>query len=141
MVPNLLKKALRVNAIFSALCAIDLLLFSRPIANMMGGFDAIYLIFLGIGLVGFAALLLFVSERDTIDLRMAGFITFMDLGWVLGSVLLMIFGTAWLSTTGLVLIAGVAVVVAVCAYFQIKGIYQLIHETPRLKEVPCGTDP
>jgi len=125
MAYRLLKQALRANALFSLLIAIDILLFSQPIAEVMGGFDSIYLTILGVGLLGFSVFLLFISERRSINLRLVKIITFMDVGWIIGSVLLIIFAP-WLSTTGIVLIIGVALVVGLCAYFQTKGMQELI---------------
>jgi len=125
MAYRLIKQALRANALFSLLIAIDILLFSQPIAEVMGGFDSIYLTILGVGLLGFSVFLLFISERRSINLRLVKIITFMDVGWIIGSVLLIIFAP-WLSTTGIVLIIGVALVVGLCAYFQTKGMQELI---------------
>lgn len=138
MKPTLLKKALRANAMFSTLCAIDLLFFSQSIAELMGVFDPGYIIFIGVGLLGFAAVVLFVSERSSIDIRMANIITLMDIGWVLGSALVIPFGSHWFNSIGSVLIAIVAVMTALCAYFQAKGIQQLTQESPWFGQLEVG---
>jgi len=124
MASNLLKNALRANAIFSALLAADLLFFNQDIAKLMGDFDPKYLVWLGIALIGFAITLLVVSERNRINLSVAKFITLMDVSWVIGSVLLMIIDHHWFSTVGLSLISAVALVVAICALYQLKGTQQ-----------------
>ncbi len=128
MTNNLLKKALRANALFSALCAADLLLFSQDAAELMGSFAPLILIVLGIGLAVFAGSLLIVSESSNINVGLAKVITVMDIGWVVGSILLVVIASSWLSTTGIAIIGLVSVVVSICAYFQAKGI-QLLQET------------
>jgi len=138
MSSNLLKKALRTNSVFSLICAADLLLFSKSIANMMGEFDPTYLIVLGIGLIIFALFILYISERNKLNLSQAKAITFMDGGWIAGSILLIIYNPAWLSATGLVLIAAVGVVVTLCAYFQTKGIQKIAQEGAQYGQLEVG---
>ena len=120
--PHLLRLALRGNAVFSGLVAIDLLLFYQEIAALMGIFDPKYLVWLGMALIGFVIMLLSVTERKPISLSMAKFIVLLDVGWVIGSILLMIFDAHWFTAAGHIAIAAVASVVTLFATYQYIGI-------------------
>ena len=122
---GLLKTTLRLNGAFSLACAIDLLLFSEPLARWMGGLPAVYLELLGGGLIGFAALVFFVSERSLPGLTLARQIILMDKAWIIASLLVMALAHHWFSAIGLALIALVALIVAGFVHYQSRGIAQL----------------
>ena len=121
---NLLKSTLRANSVFSGLVAVELLLFHQKIANFMGSFDPKYLIWLGLVLIFFVIILLYVTERGRMSLSMAKFVVWLDVSWVVGSSLLMIFVHHWFSNAGLILMTAVAIVVALFATYQCIGIKQ-----------------
>ncbi len=117
----LLQKTLRFNAVFSLLCALSLLGFTEKLASFMGTIPTIYFQFVGIILIGFAILLLFVSERKPMA-HFVQIITLMDWGWVVGSALLILFMNSYFTVGGVVIVIVVAFVVGMCAYFQSKSI-------------------
>jgi len=125
MSSDLLKKSLRGNAIFSALCAVDLMLFSEAIAGLVGIPDNGFLFSLGVSLLGFAAFVWWVSSQHPISPALAQSIIWMDAAWVLGSVILVLFKPAWLTVTGVLLIIAVAIAVELFAYFQYRGLKRL----------------
>ena len=81
----------KANAIFSTLCAIDLMLFPNLIAQWMHIANSVYLLTLGIGLLGFAAYVYWLSRRPVIDKPTGLQIILADIGWVLGSIVLILF--------------------------------------------------
>ena len=125
MSSDLLKNALRGNAIFSIFCALDLLIFSQGLATIMGLPDANLLFSLGISLIVFAAFVWFVSSQQPISSKLALAIIWMDVAWVAGSVLLLIFKPEWLTVTGVVLIIAVAIAVELFAFLQYRGLKKI----------------
>ena len=121
---NILRNTLRANAAFSFLCAIFLLVFTKTLQQTMG-IDGIYLQMTGVALAGFVVLLLFVSENKSISIQIASMITIADWGWVVGSAGLLIIANSYFTMSGNVIISVVAVIVALCAYFQGKEISQI----------------
>lgn len=121
MTERKLNRVLKLNAAFSALCAVDLLLFSELIAGYMGGFSPIYLQVIAVGLIGFAGVVLWISQQQD-NLEWAMSIVHSDRAWVIGSILLLIFGHSWFSSAGLLMIGGVAVIVAGFGETQYKYI-------------------
>lgn len=124
MSSTLLKRSLRFNAAFSALCAFDLLFFSESIAQLMGSFDPHYLFLLGIALLLFTLLTLYVSESRPINLAHARLISYLDIAWVLGTFALLIVASTHLSLIGVAIITATSAIVAACAYYQLQGIKQ-----------------
>ncbi len=121
----LLKTGLKTNAVFSFCCAVTLLLFGEKITHVMGSFDAHYLLALAAGLTAFSGYLFFLSHQEDINKQSAMMITVSDLIWVIVSVALILIQPQWLTSAGLVIIAGVAIAVGFCAFIQYKGIKQL----------------
>lgn len=126
---NLLRKSLRLNALITSLFILLLLAFNQPLAELMGGFPAVYLNYLAYSLMAFVVLVLYVSEQNPLPLRLATLIAYLDEAWVLGSILLMIFASSSFSMTGMVFIGLTAVVVAILAYYEARGIKQLKTES------------
>lgn len=108
---SLFFKALLANGLFSTSSGLTMLLFSKPIAARIG-FDQPQLI-LGIGvmLLLFGGSLLFHALRKRIRRVEALAISAMDLGWVLGSALLVLLAPQLLNPTGITVVIALAVVV------------------------------
>jgi hypothetical protein len=118
---RVLRLALRANASFSSVCAL-LFIFDSESTSTWTGAPGALLVALGMGLLGFAALLVTTSLRsDPMRLRREGRIhCAADLVWVAGSVPVIAFG--WLTPTGSVALAGVSAVVFALAMAQWHGI-------------------
>ena len=127
---KLLRNALRVNAAFSLLVAVDLLLFISLAVQVLGNVNPLYLQVLGWGLVVFGVELLIISSAATINLKFARVITVMDWSWVAGSVVLLLLAGEYFSMTGTIIVQVVAVIVGLCAYFQGKGIDSIRMASP-----------
>jgi len=121
---TLLKYSLLANATFSITCGIVIFAYTNALSKVFNGFDNLYLQILGAGLILFAAQLIWVALQKTINLKMARDITRLDWAWVAGSVLLILFMQNSLSLIAIDLIAATALVVALCAIFQTRGIKQ-----------------
>ena len=132
MVNVKLNRVLMGNAIFSLLCGIDLLFFSDPIAEYMGGFSPVYLQVLGVGLVLFAAFAFWTSRQPDNE-RIAYKIVLMDRTWVGCSVLLVILVHGWFSSMGLAIILAVAAIVAMFSEMQYRHIKSNQIQSNRVK--------
>lgn len=106
-----LKKVLLFNAVFSIMCAIDLLIFTSLIAEYMGGFSPVILQVVGIGLLPFAGFVIWVALK-TNDPKWVKEIVFMDRSWVLGSIGVLVFALSYLSLAGITIIMIIALIVA-----------------------------
>ena len=67
----MLRRALQANALFSTMAALDLILFGRPIASLVGPVEARELALLAAQLAVFAAWLLWLASRPVIPHRQA----------------------------------------------------------------------
>lgn len=121
-----LRLALLANAAFSALSGVAFALFAVPLASFVSpGAPPTDFLVVGIGLLLFAMLVGLLGRRARPDPWLALWVSAADLGWVLGSTLLL--GLAWhhLAPGGVALIAGVAVIVLSFALAQLRGIGRL----------------
>ena len=133
MTKTLLRNALRANALFSTVCALGILTFTSELSVLFASFPAIALQSLAVGLVGFSIFLIAISRQKTVNIGMVKAITYMDWAWVAGSALLIAYAFDSLSLAAIDLIAGVALAVGACAYYQGKGLRQLQQQaTPNL---------
>lgn len=121
-----LKNALLFNAVCSSLLGAALLLAPSAIAALMGTFDSLILMVLGAGLLLFAADVAFVATRQVISTKLARFITFADIGWVVATPVVMMAGAPWLSFWGQMLLLDVGTLVAFCAICQWRGIQRQV---------------
>jgi hypothetical protein len=123
--------ALLANAVFSGAAALVLLVFPETLAPELGGVAPALLRGVGVGLAGFVALLA-TAIRDAAQPRPRGTpalaAVVLDGGWVLGTAALLPFVWGHVSPAGLVLFAGVGIVVAGVAAAQWRGIDRLFAE-------------
>lgn len=112
------KKAILANAIFSGISGLAFSLFSSQLAEWMGLSPSWILLILGIGLIGFAGLLVSLTRKASITYQDAFSIIGSDISWVLGSVVLLIGFPNFLSASGNWFVAGVALVVSGFTYLQ-----------------------
>ncbi len=118
---NLLRDTLRANSIFSGVSGLVLVVGFAPLANFIGVAWAWTLIVLGIGLLGYAFLLMQASRRAELEMKEAMVFIVSDVVWVLLSVVLLL--TDWIPFTieGRWLIVILADVVACFAVLQFIG--------------------
>ena len=121
---RLLNTTLRINAAFSLFSGLDFILFDRAIVEIITGEQTQSIVPTGIMLIGFAVFVFAVSMMKTVNKYLVGLIIAMDALWVLGSALLVAAGGSDLTGLGQVLVTGIALVIAVFAYFQAKGLRQ-----------------
>ena len=105
-----LRTVLRLNAAFSTVTGVVALVAGGPVADLLG-VDQVWLIrLLGAGLLAFAAAVVQIARSEPAALRQgAAAVSVGDLGWVLGTVVVVAVG--WLSTAGVVVMAVIAVLV------------------------------
>jgi hypothetical protein len=119
-----LRIALRGNAAFSTLSGVAALAFAGALAPWLGVPDAApWLRALGVGLLGFAACLVWLASRAEIPPVTAWGVVMADLAWVAGTVPLV--AIELLSRPGDWLAVGIADFVLLFAVLQAVGIRRL----------------
>src|SRR6056297_3516041 len=118
---ELLRAGLMGNAIFSAGTGAAALLIPDGIAQLLGNLPPGWIQLLGASLIGFALVVGFVATRSPVPPVPAAVISLADVGWVVGSVLVIVFGAPVLGGAGVLVVGGVAVAVAGFASIQIAG--------------------
>jgi hypothetical protein len=114
-----LRIALRMNALSSGTFGILGLIFAGEVVELLGTGNELLVRLIAAGLAGFAAFVLFVSTRPLDELKGESLlISAGDLGWVLASAVLVIFGV--FSTAGTVVTVAVAVMVLDFAIIQLR---------------------
>ena len=113
---------LKLNSQFSALSGATLVLASGAAASMLFANPVDWattgLRGLGIGLLGFAALLYLLSRQRFVSRALVNEVVLLDTLWVIGSVILVVFFSHVLTTNGTILVVAVAMVVAFFAVVQ-----------------------
>ena len=82
---NLLRRALQGNALFSAVSGALFLVMNRTLLQFLGLPDSASLTPLGIGLLGYAAWLLWNARREKIRILEGWIAVILDLAWMVGS--------------------------------------------------------
>jgi len=122
-----LRNALRMNTGFSLLTGLIALIASGAISDVLG-VEQIWLVrLLGVGLVGFAAFVLWVASTRTTTLTpVSRMISFADFGWVAGTVALIAAGG--LSTSRAIVTGLIAFVVLELGINQLRQRSRLVTE-------------
>lgn len=128
MTDTLLKRALLANASFSILCSIGIFTFTSELSAIFAGIAPLYLQALGGGLFIFAVNVIWIARKSPIVLKEAKLVTIADWGWVAGSAILIAMTSDALSLLAIDIIIGIAVVVALFAIFQAKGMKRIQNE-------------
>ena len=106
---NKLQKALKINAIFSTVSGIILILLNHQIANLFGTTNSTVFWIVGLLLIYFAVTIWYEIKKQR---RLAIlWIIIQDYAWVLGSLILLIFNPFQITQIGNVLIGIVALMV------------------------------
>jgi hypothetical protein len=119
----LLRKALLGNALFSALSGLTLLFAQKSVSRILGLFNRVSLVVLGVGLIIFAATLVVNARRQRVKTSDAWVAVLMDVAWVLASYVL-IFVLPF-SMEGKWVIGVVAELVLLFAILQFMGIRRI----------------
>lgn len=115
-----LRWVLKANAAFSLVSGVTLILVHSAIAELMDVRSPEVLLYVGIGLVLFSATVFQAGLRKDISVKQVQSIIVQDWAWVAGSAVI-IGVQAWgLSHLGYWMIAGVALLVADFAIFQMR---------------------
>lgn len=124
-----LRAALLANAIFSASCALVMLLAPTWVGNLLGLQLSLALQLVGLGLVIFAVDLVHQAMRPRIATWRALYASLADGLWVVGTVVGVAFFAASLSELGLLTVSTVATIVLTFGVWQLWGLNQ-IHQVP-----------
>ena len=120
-----LRNTLLANATFSALCGLLGLFDARGVDHFLGlGMPSVVLL-LGIGLLFFAGVLLWVATRPQIQRGVVQLITALDIGWVVGSALLLWSQLVAFSNGGWWAVAIIADIIAFFALLEVIGLRKL----------------
>lgn len=117
-----LKRALLANALFSIISGLTLIVFSQPVAELVGlGAPRLYQI-TGAGLLAFAGYVVWTATRSPINTYEALQISLGDFLWVLGTVVIIAFAYSSLNPAGILVMLLVAAIVLAFGIGQLKGI-------------------
>jgi len=117
-----LQTALGLNAAFSGLCGLTLMIAPRASAQLIGLPWPWLLGALGIGLMGFALLAAYAAGNPLTRRSIITVIVVADVFWVVASPVAMLAGASALTAVGQGLIALVALIVAALATIQWIGL-------------------
>lgn len=115
---TLIRRILYSNAVVSGVSGLLFLFASRPIANFIGLKASLAILVIGIGLVGYAALIYINASRAEISPSFVLFAIIGDSSWVLLSILLLVTGWVPFSMEGKWAVGFIAVIVDVFATLQ-----------------------
>lgn len=120
-----LRLALRTNAVFSSACGLALTLFPGRLGTALGIPFPLFLRLVGFALFAFAFGLVCNAARAEVRRAEARLASFLDLGWVLGSALVLALRPVPLTGLGVSAILVVAVVVLACSALQLAGLRRM----------------
>ena len=119
---QLLRGALRGNSIFSTLSGVLFLLASGTVASFLGAIPVWIILALGVGLLGFAALVFMTANQSPLNRQMVQGIIVGDVLWVVASWILLFSDLVTFTTAGWWAVAVVADIVLVFAILQGVGL-------------------
>ncbi|MDW7693529.1 hypothetical protein R9C00_02145 [Flammeovirgaceae bacterium SG7u.111] len=120
-----LRGALIANAVFSFISGLLFMVLPQELAQLMGLAYPDWLVFIGVGLLGFAIIILLLLFKPRLIPGQVKAITYLDWGWVIGSMLLILIDPLYFTLKGLVIVAMLAMVVATLAIWQGKALGRL----------------
>lgn len=115
---NPLRRPLALDGLFSGIGGVLALVFAQPLATLTGIQPPLALIIVGIGLLDYAALLLWASTRPQPTPRIATAAIILNVLWIIGSIALLLGGWLPLTAAGKWMIGIVGVLVAGFAIWQ-----------------------
>ncbi len=122
---TLLRRALLGNAVFSGVSGLGMTLAAGPLASLMGLPSPLILIVVGLGVLGYAAIVFRISTRPSISRGEAIFTVIADSSWVVVSLVLLLTGWVPFTLAGKWIVAIAADIVAVFALLQFVGLRRM----------------
>jgi len=117
---NTLKTYLRINSAFSLISGVALAHYSDELFDFFGVLNNNFsLDIIGLSLFVFALFVWYVSAKQLHNIMLVKLISFLDVLWVFGSIVIVVFQLFNLSTKGYYLISLVAFWVGFLAYKQL----------------------
>ena len=117
---NKLKKYLVINALFSAISG-TIMIFFRENFNLFFNLENnLVFTITGSGLLLFSVFVFYTSRKHSTNSKLVNTITFLDLLWVIGSIIISFFGLFNLSDRGYLTIMIIAIWIGFLALKQLK---------------------
>jgi hypothetical protein len=113
------------NGVFSGVSGVVLIAGAKPLASLTGVDAPAILALVGVGLLAYAAFLLWVAVQEPLNRRLVLTATILDTAWVIDSAVILLTGWLPLTTAGKWAIALVAEVVAIFAGLQFYGVWRM----------------
>jgi hypothetical protein len=123
--PNLLRYALRIDAIVTLAIGAISLADAQPLASLLGIQPALALEILGAVLIVYGAFLFYTAAQAQISRRIAIAAIVLDLIWVVDSAILLVAGWLPLTSAGMWTIGLIAVAVAAVAELKFFGLRRM----------------
>ena len=123
-----LATVLRSDGVFALLSGIVAILAAEPVAGLIGLNVPLSLVILGVVLLGYGGLLLFYADKEPENARIAQIAIALNMFWVIGSYLGLLFGWFPVNTAGKWAIALIAEVVFLFAVLEIVALWRLGRE-------------
>jgi heme/copper-type cytochrome/quinol oxidase subunit 2 len=117
-----LKNVLLINAASSGATGAGMAIAGNFVANLFGLSQPYAFWGVGIFLVAFAILVFSEGFKNSANANRVQLIIMLDILWVVGSLIIVVFQLFSLTVTGYVLITGVGLWVAAMAWLQIQGL-------------------
>ena len=122
---SLLRNAFYGNSIFCTTSGLAFVLFSGPIAELLGLSVSWVILVLGIGLVLYGIEVFMFARKESISEGFSKFVIGADLAWVLGSAVLIFTNVVDFTTAGKWAIAIIADIVLAFAIVQFVGLMRM----------------
>jgi hypothetical protein len=123
--PNLLRFALRADAIFCIAAGTIGLAAAQPLSTILGIQPPLILSILGAVVVLYGAFLFYTAAQTPISLRIVTVLLVLDVIWVIDSAVLLIAGWPPLTSAGMWTIGLVAVAVAALGALKLFGLRRM----------------
>lgn len=118
----LLKYTLLSNFCFSLMSGLSLVLFSDEIGTLIEVRLSEALVYIGLGLLPFALFTIWVSQQKKNYQKWVKLIIYMDLSWVMGSCVILLFQPFTINASGNIIIGVVALIIGLFALLQKRGL-------------------
>ena len=115
-----LKRVLICNAVFSAIAGLLMIILNSQFVQIFGIVNGLVFYILGPGLILFGIDVAYVAIKQINNPKRVKGISFMDFGWVLGSLIIIVTTAFNLSWIGYELIGIVAAIVFTFGFLQLK---------------------
>ncbi len=125
---NLLRTALKANAVFSALSGLVFTLDSAILAELTGIQPPLVFVIVGLPLVVYGVLIWMLAAQDEVNPNQVRAVIIADIAWVVGSIILLLSGWLPLTSAGKWTVALLADAVAILAVLQYLGLKRMLAE-------------